>query len=72
MVRSHRPVVGWLSADKGVVMWFWIGIVAAVLVGLIGWVGVQRTGSYENRWGVLMVWAVPVYCVAYTLISLFI
>ena len=49
----------------------WIGVVLSLIVACIGWVGVQRTGSYENFWGVLMVWTVPVFCGLYTLVKLF-
>jgi len=44
-------------------MTFLIGLVISILAAFIGWLGVQRTGNYENGWGALLLWSIPVYLV---------
>jgi len=46
-------------------MYFLIGLLASFVSAFVGWLGVQRTGNYENGWGAMLLWSIPVYlCVA--------
>lgn len=45
-------------------MTFLIGLVAAFAVAYVGLRGVWRTGNYENFWGYLLFWSVPLYLIA--------
>ncbi len=51
-------------------MWFWIGMLAALVASFVGWLKVQQTGNYESKWGAIMIWAVPVYVLIVCLIDM--
>jgi hypothetical protein len=49
-------------------MYFLIGLLAAFFIAFVGRVGIQRAGNYENIWGALLLWTVPVYLVVALLV----
>lgn len=51
-------------------MYFLIGLIVSFISAFIGWLGVQRTGNYENGWGAMLLWSIPVYLVVAGLLFL--
>lgn len=41
-------------------MIFLITLAISIVSALVGWWGVQITGNYENTWGAMLFWSVPV------------
>jgi hypothetical protein len=36
-------------------IWFYLTI-AFLVIAIIGFIGVQKTGNYENKWGYMLIW----------------